>query len=123
MVKGYMKTLEASLSIVLVLVFIVFLFPQRSYIEPQASDKTHYCLEHLEQGGLLGYYAENGMESELNRDMISCMLPFNATARICSSADCSASLPSGKSVFMSSYMTAGQAVFGPRLINVWVWSK
>jgi hypothetical protein len=121
MVKGMMKTLEASLSIVIVLSSIVFLFPG-SAVSSQPSYDAYNCLRQMDNEGSLGYFAQNNMQDELNARLAECIpVTFNYTAKICATS-CGADLPS-KTVTLSSYMVAGSDSFSPAMINVWVWSK
>jgi len=67
--KGYVKTLEAGVAIVLILVSMVFLFPEKIRIEPQISDTGYNCLKYLDYKEVLRYYAVNNLESNLISDL------------------------------------------------------
>ena len=123
--KGFVKTMEASLSIILILATVVFLFSGDKNYASQVPDKPSICLQYIENRGLLSYYAFNDMKVELEDDLRSCMPPsFNYTVSICQSSSCSSdSLPLGKEVFVSSYLVAGDKEMKPSLINLWFWSK
>ena len=121
--KGYVKTLEAGIAIVLILVSMVFLFPEKTRTEPQISDTGYSCLKYLDYEGVLRYYAVNNLESNLISDLRDCLPPIlNYTAKICPTIICNAILPEDKTVFLSSYLIAGEKSINPVLINLWVWS-
>jgi len=121
--KGFVKTLEAAIAIVLILISIVFLFPEKTRTESQISDIGYNCLKYLDYRGVLRYYAVNSLESNLISDLKGCLPPIlNYTARICSTIICDTNLPQDKTVFLSSYLIAGEESISPVLINLWVWS-
>ncbi len=122
--KGYIKTLEAGIAIVLILVSIIFLFPERTKKDPQISDTGYNCLKYLEQTGALRYYAVNNLESNLNSYLRACLPPIlNYTTKICSAMPCNIQVPENRTIFLSSYMIAGNdTFFNPILINLWFWS-
>ena len=124
MVKGFVKTLEASLAIVFIFISMIFLFPYRSNDVDGTSDITYLCLKDMDNSGYLRHYASNNMEAELNQELGSCIpSSLNFTARICTTSDCSTQLPSGKNVYLSSYVIAGDNSLMPALIDIWVWSE
>ena len=71
--KGYIKTLEAGIAIVLILVSMIFLFSERTKQEPQISDTGYNCLKYLDYKGILRYYAVNNLESNLISDLRGCI--------------------------------------------------
>lgn len=125
MVKGFVKTLEAGIAIALILVSMIFLFNEQTKTEAQLSDTAYSCLLYSDYNGSLRDYASRNMESELVSNLRSCLPPLlNYTARICTTSYCSSSdLPENKTIFLSSYMLAGENSFEPKLINLWVWSE
>jgi hypothetical protein len=124
MVKGFEKTLEAAIAIVLILVSIVFMFTNKEITEPQMSATGYECLKNLDNQGLLRYYAANGLEDSLNADLKTCIPPLlNYTTKICATSTCNTVLPINKTVFLSTYLIAGDNSFNPRLVDLWVWLK
>lgn len=121
--KGFIKTMEAGIAIVLILASVVFLFTQKEEYEPQLSSVGYNCLKNLDNSGILRYYAENKMESSLISDLRDCIPPlFNYNVKICITSSCISQLPSDKDIFLSSYLIAGDDSIEPTLINLWVWS-
>jgi len=124
MVKGFEKTLEAAIAIVLILVSIVFLFTGKEITEPQMSATGYECLKNLDNQGMLRYYAANGLVDRLNADLKTCIPPLlNYTTKICATSTCNTVLPLNKTVFLSTYLIAGDNSFNPRLVGLWVWLK
>lgn len=124
MVKGFEKTLEAAIAIVLILVSMVFLFTGEEVTEPQMSVTGYECLKNLDNQGLLRYYAANDLGDSLNADLKACIPPLlNYTVKICATSTCNTLLPINKTVFLSTYLIAGDNSFNPRLVDLWVWLK
>lgn len=124
MVKGFEKTLEAAIAIVLILVSIVFLFTSKEITEPQMSATGYECLKNLDNRGLLRYYAANDLGDRLDADLKTCIPPLlNYTTKICAISTCNTMLPINKTVFLSTYLIAGDNSFNPRLVGLWVWLK
>jgi hypothetical protein len=124
MVKGFEKTLEAAIAIVLILVSMVFLFIGKEITEPQMSATGYECLKNLDNQGLLRYYAANDLGERLNADLKTCIPSLlNYTTKICTTSTCNAVLPLNKTVFLSTYLIAGDNSFNPRLVDLWVWLK
>jgi hypothetical protein len=119
MVKGFEKTLEAAVAIVLILASMVFLFAGKETSEPQLSATGYECLKNLDDQGLLGYYAANDLEDSLNASLKTCVPPLlNYTTKICATSTCNTLLPENRTIFLSSYLTAGYNSFNPRLVNL-----
>jgi hypothetical protein len=120
-----MHTLEAILGSVLVLVGIMLIFPTQQQREINFSEIGYNCLNYEEQRGYLRYYAVNEMIDELNNSLKDC-LPAVADFKfkICSSSDCiDTTIPYNKTVYISSYLIAGENTYNRKLINLWIWSK
>ena len=123
--KGMMHTMEAVLGAILVLIGIMFIFPTQQRGEINFSENGYSCLNYLDQKGLLRYYATNSMDIELNNSLKSC-LPSIADFKfkVCPSSDCKdVTVPYNKTVYLSSYLIAGENIYNRLLINLWVWSK
>jgi len=120
-----MHTMEAILGAVLVLVGIMLIFPNQQQKEVSFSEIGYSCLNYLDQKGLLRYYMINEMNTELNDSLKSCLptlTDFNF--KICSTSDCiNNTIPYNKTVYLSSYLIAGENAYNRKLINLWVWLK
>lgn len=122
--KGVIKTLEAALAVIIVLIAVIFVFTPQPKSEPQISNIGYECLNYLDNKGVLRYYAVNNLESDLKSDLKTCLFPmFNYTARVCTTAYCSVQIPENKTVYLSSYLIAGDDTMKPTLINLWIWSS
>ncbi|OGI11726.1 hypothetical protein A3K64_00335 [Candidatus Micrarchaeota archaeon RBG_16_36_9] len=121
--KGFIKTVEAGIAIVLMLVSIVFLFVQNKPYEPQIADLGYNCLKNMDDDGTLRYYAENNLESNIISDLRYCIPPlFDYKVKVCTTSHCISELQTDKTIFLSSYIIAGSDSFNPRLVNLWIWS-
>jgi len=120
-----MHTLEAILGSVLVLVGIMIIFPVQQRSEVAFSEIGYSCLNYLDQKGLLRYYIVNGMNTELNDSLKNCLPSISDFKfKICSTSDCiDTSIPYDKTVYLASYLIAGENTYNRKLINLWVWSK
>jgi len=119
-----MHTMEAILGSILILVGIMVIFPAQQN-EISLSGVGYSCLNYLDQEGLLRNYAINDMTAELNDSFRSCLpSTVDFKFKICSSADCrDITIPYNKTVYLSSYLIAGEDTYNKRLINLWIWSK
>ncbi|MFH1229089.1 MAG: hypothetical protein V1678_01535 [Candidatus Aenigmatarchaeota archaeon] len=122
--KGMMYTIEAVIGTVLILLGIMYIYPTQHQSETSLSETGYSCLSYLDKSGLLRYYATSNMSSELNVSLRNC-LPSTAgfKFKVCSSSDCREDVPTGKSVYVSSYLIAGDKTYERRMINLWVWLK
>ena len=123
--RGAIHTMEAILGSLIILIGITFIFPSQQASEISFSKAGYDCLEYLNQKGLLRYYTVNNMVTELRDNLKSC-LPSVADFKfkICSSSDCSeTTIPYDKTVYLSSYLIAGESTYNRELINLWLWSK
>lgn len=122
--KGFSYTMEAVFGAILILLTLLNIYAIIPRTENNLSELGYNCLKNIDNKGLLRYYALNELNLELNSNLREC-LPFSIDFKfkVCSTADCNISLPQDKSVFLSSYLIAGDSSFSPTLINLWVWSK
>lgn len=123
--KGMMHTLEAVLGSVLVLVGIMMIFPVQQTSEINFSEVGYSCLNYLGQNGLLRYYAINNMNAELNDSLKVCLPSVaNFKLKICSTSDCTDNdIPYDKTVYLSSYLIAGENTYNKKIINLWIWLR
>lgn len=122
--RGMLYTLEAILATVMILVGIVSIFPIQEQKETIFSDVGRSCLSYLDQNGLLRHYAVNGMEAELASSLRNCLPQVtDFSVKICSSSNCTASIPGEETVYLSSYLIAGENSYNKKLVELWVWRK
>jgi len=122
--KGMIKTLEASIAVLLILATVIMLYDSPvSFVEEDFSDIGEQCLQKIENDGVLRYYAMNDMESEIEDELDDCMPGINHKVEICSSADCSTTgLPESTVVLVSRLVSGDQYEIEPKVVNVWMWS-
>lgn len=124
--KGFMKTLEASIAVVLILGAAVALNnASPSYPERNLMEIGNDCLSNVHNGGLLDQYAMSGDDDGLSDALGDCIpKSLNYEVKICHSSDCSADgLPSDRTVVLSSRLISGDYhEFNPSVVNLWMWS-
>jgi hypothetical protein len=124
MVKGFVKTLEAAMAIVLILLSITFIAPERYFHADKITEKAYSCLTNMDQSGKLRYYSDNGFESDMASDIRSCIpASYDYSLRICYTTSCTGDIPENKPVYTASYLITGGEVIKPSLTKVWLWSK
>ena len=126
--KATVHTIEAIIGTLILLVGVMSIYPIQETEEFYFSDEGYRCLEHLDQEGLLRYYVYNNLINDMNNSLRSCLPGISDyTFQICPSLPCTATFPSNKSTFLSSYLIAGDnkasTNYDPRIINLWVWLK
>ena len=124
--RGFMKTLEASIAIVFILVAVIALNTARpSYPEKDFFEIGSDCLTNIYNDGNLAHYAVNDKESSLKGDLDACLPPtISYDAKICSNVDCASDIiPSGRTVISVSRLVSGDSYeISPRLVKLWLWS-
>jgi hypothetical protein len=117
--------MEAILGSILILLGIMLIFPTQQQREISFSETGYSCLNSLDQKGLLRNYMINSMNTELNNSLKDC-LPSIADFKfkICSSSNCiDTTIPYNKTVYLSSYLIAGESTYNKKLINLWIWLR
>lgn len=121
--KAMLYTIEAVFGAILILVGIMSIFPIQQQ-ETAFSDVGYSCLNYLDREGILRYYAVNDMITELNNSLKNCLPSvMDFMVKVCSSSDCKGTTPTDKSVYLSSYLIAGENTYNNKLINLWVWLR
>lgn len=126
--RGTIHTIEAIIGALILLVGVMSIYPIEEPREFYFSDQGYNCLKYLDQKGLLRYYIYNDLIDDLNNSLKDCLPPISDyTFKICSTPSCTTTISSNKSIFLSSYLIAGEnkvtTNYDPRLINLWIWSK
>jgi hypothetical protein len=124
MVKGFVRTLESTIGVILILTMLVLLYSHQTTIpETQLVQISYNCLEGLDNSGYLKYYAINDV-TKLEHELTNCLPPItDFKVKVCDIEDCIVTLPDNKTVVSSSYLISGYDIPKPYLINLWVWSK
>jgi hypothetical protein len=122
--KATIHTVEAVIGALILMVGVMSIYPIEGSSDFHFSDEGYNCLRYLDESGLLRSYAYNGMTDELNNSLYDCLPKITGYAfSVCMTTSCTTSLPSGKSVFLSSYLVSGENSYSPRIINLWLWLK
>jgi hypothetical protein len=121
--KGVIYTLEAVIGTIILVAGITAVL-QNPQEQPGFSSTGYMCLESLDKTGQLALFAVSDMDDELAASLRGCLpATLDFAVKVCPSADCSESLPSGRSVYASSYIIAGHDSYDRKLVNLWVWMR
>ena len=122
--RATVHTLEAVIGTLILLVGVMSVYPAEEKTDFYFSDEGYNCLRYLDESGLLRSYVYGGLTDELNNSLRNCLPPIAGYMfKVCSTYPCMETLPSDRSVFLSSYLISGEKVYEPRVINVWLWLK
>ena len=103
--KGITQVIEATLGAILILGVMVFLFSVQPIQEQDIHEISYNCLT----------YAKDF--TDFDNKLESCLpSSYDYEFRICSTTDCSITLPENKTVTSVDYINSG-----PELIRVWVY--
>ena|SRR3990172_2719655 len=118
------KTLEALIGAITLLIAVVILFPPISASQNQTPTISFNCLKDLDNKGFLRYYAENFQTSDMQDKLRICMPTIlDFSVKICDASVCNPDALPNKEIFLSQYLIAGDQNSENRLISLWVWSK
>jgi hypothetical protein len=120
--KATVHTIEAVIGTLILIVGVMSIYPVNESRGFYFSDEGYSCMEYLDEAGLLRNYVYNGMTDEMNSSLRDC-LPQVADYdfKICSTTSCVTTLPTDKSIFLSSYLLSGEKNYEPRIVNLWLW--
>ena len=122
--RATIHTIEAVVGTLILLLGVTTIHPIDGQSSLQFSDDAYSCLSYLDESGYLRLYAYNNMTADLNASIGQCLPKvLSYDFAVCDSEPCSKSLPSEKSVFLSSYMLSGKDSYEPLTIKLWVWLK
>ena len=122
--KGFIKTLEASIAVLLMLATVVMLYDMPvSNPEKYLSDAGEYCMDRIYDQGNLRNYVASGSESSMEDELDSCMPGIKYKIKICSSTDCTATgLPNSTVVVVSRLISGNYYESDPKIVSIWMWS-
>ena len=122
--KATVHTIEAVIGTLILMVGVMSIYPVTESRDFYFSEEGYDCMKYLDDAGLLRNYVYNSMMDELNSSLRDC-LPQVARYefKVCPTPDCITTLPSDKSVFLSSYILSGEESYDPRIVNIWMWLK
>ena len=120
--RATVHTIEAVIGTLILLVGVMTIYPMNEGNDFYFSENGYNCLKYLDDSGQLRNYVYNGLTTDMNTSLRECLPQVTGyTFKICATADCSETLPTDRSVFLSSYLLSGQKNYDPRIINLWVW--
>lgn len=122
--RATVHTIEAVIGTLILLVGVMSIYPISQGEELHLSENGYNCLKYLDDGGQLRNYVYNALTTDLNTSLKDCLPQATGyTFKICATMDCSDTVPTDRSVFLSSYILSGQKNYDPKIINLWVWMK
>jgi hypothetical protein len=122
--KATVHTIEAVIGTLILIVGVMSIYPLNESRDFYFSDEGYNCLIYLDETGLLRNYVYNDMADEMNSSLSACLPQVvGYDFKICSATECTTTLPTDKSVFLSSYMLSGGNNYDPRIVNLWIWLK
>lgn len=129
--QGYLKTIEAVISIVAVLIFIFTILPDRSIqkteVPPGLKNSQDFIVrEILVNDTLRKCVVVNPLceSSALMTSVVEDNLPFgyNYTLKICDTTNCIAETPFDRSVYLTDvFITSTLNEQNPRIVRIWMW--
>lgn len=136
--QGYIKTLEAVIAIVIILIFTFAVTPKPtpSYALPSSVENAQvYILEEIEMDETVRAAVMDG-DIENPESMYTAINPivdenmptgFDYTIGVCEESACSSSrdvIPADKSVYTAEAMIgSGGSADTPRIVRIWMWRK
>ncbi|MDI6737749.1 MAG: hypothetical protein QME12_04515 [Nanoarchaeota archaeon] len=137
--QGYIKTLEAVIAILIILIFTFAVMPkpEPSYKLPSSVENAQiYILEEIERNDAVRAAVMSGNPEDtadsmygLIVDIVAANMPtgFAYTVGVCEKSACSFSvseIPSNKSVYTAEAMIgSGGTADTPRIVRIWMWRK
>jgi len=120
MVKGYVYTLEAAISLLLIVSVAVFLYKPAPQSGPDLVETAWSCLNDVNNQGLLRQYVDSDNRDALISALGGCLpktVGFNVA--YCTAPQCPAQTPEGRSVYSADYLLEGSQA---KLVSIYVWS-
>ncbi|MBI2673215.1 hypothetical protein HYX19_03065 [Candidatus Woesearchaeota archaeon] len=133
--KGYIKTIEAVIAIILLLIFVYNFVPRNGVVEPTTpfivdSAQKIIVKEIMQNETIRSGIIDSGITdcrtyTKLNEGIIKKHLPggYSFTCEICDTPVCISNLtPVDKSVYMTdAFISATQTNQNPKILRIWIW--
>ncbi len=119
--KGFWRTFESVLAVIILLFFVVTLGVRYSFPPPEVglSERGYEILRSLDNRGELRPYVV-GNQTEVLESKIR-IQGYNHTIQICNWAGCSGDRPPTQNVWVSTYIISGENVYDPYEIKLFMW--
>lgn len=133
--KGYIKTLEAVLAIVLLLIFVYTIIPSRTPLRQEVPPIVESAQKHIktaiEQDEYIRMLVVNvdPNSPDLRKmigDITTQYLPLGYAYdfEICEVTSCVINTPDDKTIYVSDILISAQdEKANPRIVRIWVWEK
>jgi hypothetical protein len=119
--KGFVQMLEAVISIALIVSVLFLFFYPKTFQTENLYLKGYSCLKDLDNKGLLRYYAQNSLHSDLRVSLNFCLRPIVFDAVICKTVECNSEILPNKTITHITYFIAGDNTFDKAQIDLWMW--
>jgi len=129
--KAYIKTLEAVIAIVAILVFVYAIIPDRSIEDPKTppvvKNAQNFIIKEISSNELIRDCVINNPlceNSDLIKNTISNNIPagFDHAFKICETTNCLADTPFDRSVYLTDvFITSTLENQQPKIVRIWIW--
>lgn len=125
--KGYLYTLEVLIALSIIFGAILFVYkapPTKPDAEISAIKQNGFeALRHISEKGMLGKYALEGNESQIEYELESFLeKSMGFEISICQDSCDQTGVPEKQTVVAVDYYTAGyRTSFGPRTVRLYLW--
>lgn len=133
MKKGYIKTIEAVIAIVLILMVVYFVIPRNvkiiEKVPSNVKSSQEFIINEISSNKALRNCIIEDVNCENNESLISLVeenvpIGYNYTFKICDSTNCLTSTPMDKSVYMDDVFIASTLEEQkPKIFRIWMWAK
>ena len=131
--KAYIKTVEAFIAIIAILIFIYAIIPDRSIEEPKIppvveSSQKFITTEIQTDEDIRTCVIENPQcnNSQMMQQVIEDNLPvgYDSTFKICEDTNCIAQTPFDRSVYLTDvFIISTLEQNNPKVVKIWIWRK
>lgn len=131
--KGYIKTLEAVVAIVGILVFIYAIIPDRSIQEskvpPVVKSSQEFIINEISTNEKIRDCVINNPlceNSDIIKNAIKNNIPtgFDHAFKICENTNCLTNTPFDRSVYLTDvFIVSTLENQNPKIVRIWIWRK
>ena len=118
--RGFWHIVEAVLACLIMFGFLIVITRNIVVVPEKALDvKAYEILQDLDEQGILRGYAVN-----YDYQSLDAYVPIYArshSVQICNATYCAGDVPSAKTIWVGSYIIAGDDSYEPRVIKLYIW--
>jgi len=119
--KGFWRTFESVLAVIILLFFVITLGIRYSFPPPEVdlSERGYDILRSLDNRGELRPYVVNNQTGVLESKIR--IRGYNHTIQICNWGGCFGSRPPAQNVWVSTYIISGESAYDPYEVKLFMW--